>query len=218
MLAQARERARAGVDLELREGDMRDFELEAAGLIYVPFRSLGHLPTWADRRRVFERAYASPRRPLRLELLRLRSEDRGRERRQVARAQRDPPPDRPRQARQPGRRHARERRHDLALVAEPLRMGRPDRDGGLRGRGALRRLRPAAVRRERERVRLGCPEAAALGPSLYDAIARLYDPWSASVTEDIGFYVEEACVRRAGGRAACGTGRIAVPIAKPASR
>jgi hypothetical protein len=27
----------------------------------VPFRSLGHLPTWADRRRVFERVYASLR-------------------------------------------------------------------------------------------------------------------------------------------------------------
>ena len=38
MLAQARERAAAaGVDLELREGDMRELELdEPAGLIYVP--------------------------------------------------------------------------------------------------------------------------------------------------------------------------------------
>jgi SAM-dependent methyltransferase len=63
MLAQARERAdAAGVDLELREGDMRDFELdEPAGLIYCPFRSLGHLPTWADRRRVFERVHAALR-------------------------------------------------------------------------------------------------------------------------------------------------------------
>jgi ubiquinone/menaquinone biosynthesis C-methylase UbiE len=63
MLAQARERAAdAGVDLELRLGDMRELELEEpAGLIYVPGRSLGHLPTWADRRRVFERAYASLR-------------------------------------------------------------------------------------------------------------------------------------------------------------
>jgi SAM-dependent methyltransferase len=63
MLAQARERANAaGVHLELREGDMRDFTLdEPAGLVYVPFRSLGHLPTWADRRRVFERAYAALR-------------------------------------------------------------------------------------------------------------------------------------------------------------
>jgi len=63
MLEQARTRAaEAGVDLELRLGDMRELELdEPAGLIYVPFRSLGHLPTWADRRRVFERAYASLR-------------------------------------------------------------------------------------------------------------------------------------------------------------
>jgi SAM-dependent methyltransferase len=52
-------------------------------------------------------------------------------------------------------------------------------------------------------------------PSPYDAIARLYDPWSASVTEDIGFYVEEALA--AGGpvvELACGTGRISVPLAK----
>jgi ubiquinone/menaquinone biosynthesis C-methylase UbiE len=63
MLAQARERvAEAGVDVELREADMREFELdEAAGLVYCPFRSLGHLPTWADRRRAFERVHASLR-------------------------------------------------------------------------------------------------------------------------------------------------------------
>ena len=50
--------------------------------------------------------------------------------------------------------------------------------------------------------------------SAYDAIARLYDPWSASVTEDVAFYVEEA--RAAGGdvvELGVGTGRIAVPIA-----
>ena len=48
----------------------------------------------------------------------------------------------------------------------------------------------------------------------YDAIAELYDPWSASVTEDVGFYLEEA--RRSGGpvvELGVGTGRIAVPIA-----
>jgi SAM-dependent methyltransferase len=63
MLAQARARAEAeGVDLELREGDMRDFALdEPAGLVYCPARSLGHLPTWADRRRVFERVFAALR-------------------------------------------------------------------------------------------------------------------------------------------------------------
>lgn len=57
MLAQARTAATAaGVALDLRAGDMRDLELdEPAGLIYCPFRALLHLPTWADRRRVFER-------------------------------------------------------------------------------------------------------------------------------------------------------------------
>jgi len=63
MLAQARERAdAAGVELELREADMRDLELdEPAALVYCPFRGLLHVPTWADRRRVFERVAASLR-------------------------------------------------------------------------------------------------------------------------------------------------------------
>jgi SAM-dependent methyltransferase len=48
----------------------------------------------------------------------------------------------------------------------------------------------------------------------YDAIADLYDPWSASVTEDVGFYLTEA--RRSGGpvvELGVGTGRVAIPIA-----
>jgi SAM-dependent methyltransferase len=50
----------AGVDVELREGDMRELELdEPAALIYSPFRSLLHVPTWQDRRGVFERVAAS---------------------------------------------------------------------------------------------------------------------------------------------------------------
>ena len=63
MLALARERAdAAGAQLELREGDMRELELdEPAGLIYCPGRSLLHLPTWPDRRGVFERVHASLR-------------------------------------------------------------------------------------------------------------------------------------------------------------
>ena len=55
--------------------------------------------------------------------------------------------------------------------------------------------------------------------SLYDRIAQLYDPWSASVVEDIEFYVEEA--RRAGGpvvELAVGTGRIALPMAARGDR
>ncbi|HTG46549.1 MAG TPA: class I SAM-dependent methyltransferase [Actinomycetota bacterium] len=63
MLAQAREKAaEAGVELDLREGDMRDLELtEPAALITCPFRALLHLPTWADRRRTFEQVAASLR-------------------------------------------------------------------------------------------------------------------------------------------------------------
>jgi SAM-dependent methyltransferase len=56
-------------------------------------------------------------------------------------------------------------------------------------------------------------------PSPYDSIARLYDPWSASVVEDVDFYVEEAVA--SGGpvvELAVGTGRIAVPIAKAGIR
>ena len=51
--------------------------------------------------------------------------------------------------------------------------------------------------------------------SLYDDIARIYDPWSRSVVEDIDLYVEEAVA--SGGpvvELAVGTGRIAVPIAE----
>src|SRR5919112_1797493 len=63
MLAQARLRAvEEGVELDLRRGDMRELELEeTAALIYCPGRSLMHLPTWADRRRCFERVAASLR-------------------------------------------------------------------------------------------------------------------------------------------------------------
>jgi SAM-dependent methyltransferase len=63
MLDQARAAAaEAGVDLELRLGDMRDLSLdEPAALVYCPFRALLHLPTWADRRRTFERVAASLR-------------------------------------------------------------------------------------------------------------------------------------------------------------
>ena len=61
MLEQARVRAKeAGVELVLHEGDMQELALdEPAALIYCPFRGLLHLPTWADRRRTFERVAAS---------------------------------------------------------------------------------------------------------------------------------------------------------------
>jgi SAM-dependent methyltransferase len=63
MLEQGRSRAeQAGVELDLREGDMRDLAIDQlAALIYCPFRALLHLPTWADRRRTFERVAAALR-------------------------------------------------------------------------------------------------------------------------------------------------------------
>jgi SAM-dependent methyltransferase len=63
MMDQARVRAEeAGVDLDLRMGDMSDLALdEPAALIYCPYRALLHVPTWADRRRTFERVAASLR-------------------------------------------------------------------------------------------------------------------------------------------------------------
>jgi len=58
MLEQALTAGEDSVDLRL--GDMRDFELEEpAALVYCPYRALLHLPTWADRRRVFERVAAA---------------------------------------------------------------------------------------------------------------------------------------------------------------
>jgi trans-aconitate methyltransferase len=52
----------SGADLDLRLGDMRELVLEEpAALVYCPFRSLLHLPTWADRRRTFERVAAALR-------------------------------------------------------------------------------------------------------------------------------------------------------------
>ena len=55
--------------------------------------------------------------------------------------------------------------------------------------------------------------------SPYDPIARLYDPWSASVVEDVSFYVDEAL--GAGGplvELGVGTGRIAIPCALAGAR
>jgi SAM-dependent methyltransferase len=58
-------------------------------------------------------------------------------------------------------------------------------------------------------------ESDSLAPaSSYDPIARLYDPWSAGVIEDISFYVEEALRSRGPVvELGVGTGRIAIPVA-----
>jgi SAM-dependent methyltransferase len=61
MLAVGRQRA-GGLPIEFREGDMRELELEEpVELVICPFRALLHLPTWADRRRTFERVAAALR-------------------------------------------------------------------------------------------------------------------------------------------------------------
>ena len=207
------EQARAtGADLDLRLGDVRELELdEPAALIYCPFRSLLHLHTWADRRRVFERVAdcAPAGRTVRLERVRVRPRDRGAPRRPASRGAR--PAHGPLRGRgQSHRPRARRRRHLVALVGDEERVARPDRRRGARARGALRRVRAGAVHGREPRVRLRHPQAM----SKYDAIARLYDPWSRSVIEDVGFYVELA--RQAGGpvvELGVGTGRIAIPTA-----
>ena len=63
MLERARRNAAdAGVDLDLRLGDMRDLAVdELCALIYCPGRSLLHVPTWTERRQVFERVARSLR-------------------------------------------------------------------------------------------------------------------------------------------------------------
>jgi SAM-dependent methyltransferase len=59
MLELARGRS-TGLPLELRLGDMREWELdEPVDLVVCPFRALLHMPTWRDKRRVFERAAAA---------------------------------------------------------------------------------------------------------------------------------------------------------------
>jgi SAM-dependent methyltransferase len=61
MLEVARGRS-AGLPLELRLEDAREFELdEPAALIYVPFRSLLHLHGWHEKRQVFDRVARSLR-------------------------------------------------------------------------------------------------------------------------------------------------------------
>ena len=50
--------------------------------------------------------------------------------------------------------------------------------------------------------------------SAYDSIARLYDPWSSSVVEDVSFYVDEALAAKGEVvELGVGTGRIAIPTA-----
>ena len=162
MLAQARVRAeQTGADLDLREGDMRDFTLdEPAALVYCPFRSLLHLPTWQDKRRVFERVAANLRPGGRFAWnafcfnFRIAAEVEGHH-------PDDPVPHTIRQA--PGDNRVDIELDaggcDLALVGDEVGVGRPDRRRRPGGGGALRVVRPATVRRREPGVRVGDAEA-----------------------------------------------------------
>ena len=154
---------------------------EPAGLVYCPFRSLLHMPTWRDRRRVFERV-AAPEPGGRFAwnafvfdpLIAARRDGEGAasDSRHRERVEYDPTESRidiTAWVGDPG-----EGERALALVGQSLRVGGARRRRGARGRGALRRLRPGPFDEE-PRVRVGRPEA---GLSVYDWIARLYDPWS----------------------------------------
>ena len=112
----------------------------------------------------------------------------------------DPAPGRPRARRTTGSTSRSTSADSISLWwADRSEWEGADRRRRAGGRGALRLVRPAAVRRGERGVRLGRAQA---GVSLYDSIAELYDPWSRSVTEDVAFYVEEARARRRpGGRA-----------------
>ncbi len=61
MLERARANAAAaGVELDLRMGDLCDLAVDGTfGFIYCPGRSLLHVPTWAFRRQLFERVAAA---------------------------------------------------------------------------------------------------------------------------------------------------------------
>ena len=172
MLAKARQAAdAAGVELELREGDMRELSLdEPAALIYCPYRSLLHLPTWADRRRVFERVAESLKPGGRFAwnafvfdphiAVRMDGVAQAASRLRDALGVRRPPA-----GGQPHRHHRLRRRaragspRPSAVVADPIRVGRPDRRVRAGGGGALRLVRQAAVRRREQGVRMGRPEA-----------------------------------------------------------
>ena len=160
MLEQARQRAaETGVHLDLREGDMRDFALdEPAALIYCPFRALLHLPTWADRRRTFERVAAGLRPGGRFAWNAFAFDHRFAARVDGER-QAEPVPHTVRYAIGDNRLDItlESGGDELALVGDEERVARAHRRRRSGVGGALRRLRRGAVRREQRRVRVRRP-------------------------------------------------------------
>jgi len=159
MLAQARARAAAaGVQLDLREGDMRELALdEPAALIYCPFRALLHLPTWADRRRTFDRVAASlgPGGRFAWNAFAFDHHIAAAGRPAPARASAAHQP--VRGGRQPDRHHPRRRRDEFPVVGHQERVARTRGCRGPGGRGALRRLRRRTVWRRQPGIRVRRP-------------------------------------------------------------
>ena len=146
MLEIARERA-AGLPLELRWATSASSSSRSPRhSSTVPFRSLLHLHEWQDKRRVFERVAASLRPGGRFAFNAFASATRSQreldgttqDQSGVVHTLRVRPADNRIDIR------ARRRRDDPPLVGDEVRVGRPDRRRRARGRGALRRLRPAS--------------------------------------------------------------------------
>ena len=184
----------AGVELELHEGDMRDFKVdEPAGLVYCPS---GRAPPadLEDKRRVFERVSAAlePGGRFVWNASSL-THDRGGERRQMGRGRGI----KHRVDHLPG-----DNRIDITLESgDKVSLWWVTRsewegliDDPARDRGAYGDF---------ERTPFDEPSCDSCGwrgnPGRRARTTRspLYDPWSRSVIEDVGFYVKEA--RQAGG-------------------
>ena len=212
MLEIARERS-AGLPLELRLGDVRDLELEEpAALIYVPVRSLLHLHGWHDKRRVFERVAASLRPGGRFAFnafafshtVAARLDGTTQDQNGVVHTLRYVPAD-----------NRIEITRDDGATIRLWWATKAEWDGLIEVAGLEVEALYGGFERQPftdESLEFVYVDAQAL--SVYDPIARLYDPWSASVIEDVSFYVDEALA--AGGEVVelgVGTGRIAIPTA-----
>ena len=216
----ARERAAdAGVDLDLQQGDMRELELEEpAALVYCPFRSLRHMPSWARPAggsssgswprcepggRFAWNAFVFDR------------DDRGaRTDGKWGRARRD------QASRSTTRRPttgstspSRSRRQGLALVGDGAASGK----GCSMSRGSRPRRSTATSSARPSARRAGSSCGWRANPDRPEPVRhdrRAYDPWSRSVKEDVGFYVKEGA-RRAGRSSSSGSGRAGSRFRSP---
>ena len=212
MLDQARIRAaEAGVELDLREGDMRDLALtEPAALVYCPARALLHLPPWADRRRTFERVAASlcPAGRFAWNVLAFDHRIAARldgQHQENPRTAHGPV----RRRRQPDRHHPRRRRHEPAVVGNEERVARARRRRRPRSGVPRRWLRGRAVHRRQPGIRIRRPPQASEQRSMtvttpprfsYRSSAGTSGPWRRSTRGTSGCSATSALEVRHDGR------------------